>query len=273
MSDKDRRREEKERLWNEVLGRKRAYENEGNMDDIQLSVEEHAKQSSETIKSASDAMDELNRILKKQQKDLEALSNEMKKDNRIDPALMDMDQLEKDLQMDFGMKQETAAKPAPAETSAKAKGPEQSDFEYALNEVNKAVVGQSEAVRQLITAFRRPFVMGERPGKPKNVIIVTGPAGSGKHLAIARAARALYEKQVFISDTVYTIDMSRYASGSQEQIFLQDLYEAISGKGSVICFEHFESGFPAFLRMVNSLAVEGSVVLSKRYVLTKGFLV
>lgn len=273
MSDKDRRREEKERLWNEVLGRKRAYENEGNVDDIQLSVEEHAKQSSETIKSASDAMDELNRILKKQQKDLEALSNEMKKDNRVDPALMDMDQLEKDLQMDFGLKQETAAKPAPAETATKAKGPEQSDFEYALNEVNKAVVGQSEAVRQLITAFRRPFVMGERPGKPKNVIIVTGPAGSGKHLAIARAARALYEKQVFISDTVYTIDMSRYTSGSQEQIFLQDLYEAISGKGSVICFEHFESGFPAFLRMVNSLAVEGSVVLSKRYVLTKGVLV
>ena len=79
MSDKDRRREEKERLWNEVLGRKRAYENEGNVDDIQLSVEEHARQSSETIKSASDAMDELNRILKKQQKDLEALSNEMKR--------------------------------------------------------------------------------------------------------------------------------------------------------------------------------------------------
>ena len=278
MADRDRRRDEKERLWNEVLGKKRAYENDDESADIELSLEETSKHSSETLKSASDAMDALNRILKKQQKDLEALSNEMKasKDSRIDPTLMDMDQLEKDLQMDFGMKKAEAvsepeehAEPA----AAKAKGPEASDFEYALNEVNKAVVGQSEAVRQLVTAFRRPYVMGEQPGKPKNVIIVSGPAGSGKHEAIAKTARALYEKQVFISDTVYTIDMSRYTSGSQEQIFLQDLYEALSGKGSVICFEHFETGFPSFLRMVNSLAVDGNVVLNKRYVLTKGVLV
>ena len=112
MSDKDRRREEKERLWNEVLGRKRAYENEDGSDDIVLSVEETAKHSNETLKSANDAMEELNRILRKQQKDLENLSNEMKKDNRVDPSLMDMDQLEKDLQMDFGMKQEKPASSA-----------------------------------------------------------------------------------------------------------------------------------------------------------------
>jgi AAA+ superfamily predicted ATPase len=67
--------------------------------------------------------------------------------------------------------------------------------------------------------------------------------------------------------------MSRYTSGAQEQIFLQDLYEALSGAGSVICFENFETGFPSFLRMLNSLAVEGKFVLSKRYVLAKGILV
>ena len=272
MSDNDRRREEKERLWNEVLGRKRAYENEDSTEDIVLSVDEHAKKSSETIKSASDAMDELNRILKKQQKDLEALSKEMNKESRIDPTLMDVDQLEKDLQNDFGM-QKPAAETKQEEKPVQAKAADASDFEYAENAVNQAVAGQSEAVRQLITALRRPYVMGEQAGKPKNVIIVTGPQGSGRHEAIAKAARALYEKQVLFSDVVYTIDMSRYTSGSQEQIFLQDLYEAISGKGSVICFEHFENGFPAFLRMVNSLAVDGKTVLNKRYVLTKGVMV
>lgn len=272
MADRDRRREEKERLWNEVLGRKRAYENENNQEEIILSVDEHAKHSNETIKSAADAMDELNRILKKQQKDLEALSNEMKKDNRIDPSLMDMDQLEKDLQMDFGMKK-TEAAPVPAAAAAQPKKADPADFDYAVAQVNQAVPGQSDAVYQLVTAFRRPFVMGETAGKPKNVIIVNGPSGSGKHEAVAKTARSLYEKQVLFSDQVYTIDMSRYTSGSQEQIFLQDLYEAISGQGSVICFEHFETGFPAFLRMVNSLAVDGSVVLNKRYVLSKGVLV
>ncbi|MBR3349414.1 MAG: hypothetical protein IKG55_04980, partial [Solobacterium sp.] len=194
MSDKDRRREEKERLWNEVLGRKRAYENEDGSDDIVLSVEETAKHSNETLKSANDAMEELNRILRKQQKDLENLSNEMKKDNRVDPSLMDMDQLEKDLQMDFGMKQEKPADIPAAAVQPKSADP--ADFQYAVDQVNEAVYGQSDAVRQLVTAYRRPFVMGENNGKPRNVIIVSGPPGSGKHEAIAKTTRALYERQV-----------------------------------------------------------------------------
>ena len=277
MADRDRRRDEKERLWNEVLGKKRAYENENSGEDIVLTVEEHAKHSNETIKSAKSAMEELNKILKKQQKDLENLTIEMNqaKENRIDPTLMDMDQLEKDLQMDFGMKQEKQEKPAAPVSAAQTqpKSADPADFDYAILQVNQAVPGQYDAIRQLVTAFRRPYVMGVSEGKPKNVMIVNGPSGSGKHEAIAKTARALYEKQVIYSDQVYTIDMSRYTSGSQEQIFLQDLYEAISGAGSVICFEHFESGFPAFLRMVNSLAVDGKVILNKRYVLSKGVLV
>ena len=51
------------------------------------------------------------------------------------------------------------------------------------------------------------------------------------------------------------------------------LSEAISGNGSVICFENFENGFPAFLRMISSLVTTGSCVLNKRYVLNKGVLV
>ena len=41
----------------------------------------------------------------------------------------------------------------------------------------------------------------------------------------------------------------------------------------MICFENFEVGFPAFLRMVDSLVNTGKVTLSKRYVLNKGVLV
>jgi ATP-dependent Clp protease ATP-binding subunit ClpA len=134
-------------------------------------------------------------------------------------------------------------------------------------------MGQKDALRQMIIAFRRPYVMGEEAGKAKNVILISGPAGSGKHEAVTQMTRSLYEKQVFVSDEVYTIDMSRYTSGAQEQIFLQDLYEALQGKGSVVCFENFETGFPSFLRMIDSLATTGQVVLNKRYVLTKGVLV
>ena len=56
------------------------------------------------------------------------------KENRIDPTLMDMDQLEKDLQMDFGMKQEKQEKPAApvsaAQTQPKSADPADFDYNY-----------------------------------------------------------------------------------------------------------------------------------------------
>jgi len=146
-------------------------------------------------------------------------------------------------------------------------------FDDIYNVIISKVMGQKDAIQQMVNAFRRPYLMGEEAGKAKNVILVSGPVGSGRHEAVTQMARSLYERQVFVSDEVYTIDMSRYTSSGQEQIFLQDLYEAISGNGSVICFENFENGFPAFLRMISSLVTTGSCVLNKRYVLNKGVLV
>ncbi|MBR4162933.1 MAG: AAA family ATPase [Solobacterium sp.] len=260
----DRRRDEKERLWNEVLGRKRAYESDQASKEIELSIDAHEKEVKETLKSADYAMDELNRILLQQQKDLDALSNEMKKPSSIDISNMDMDQLEADIRRDYGT--EEVKQTVKNFDSATV-------FDEIYNVITSKIMGQKDALRQMIIAFRRPYVMGEEKGMPKNVILISGPRGSGRHEAVMEMARSLSDKNVFASDEVYTIDMSRYTSGAQEQIFLQDLYEALQGKGSVICFEHFENGFPSFLRMVDSLATTGSVTLNKRYVLTKGVLV
>lgn len=277
MSKDDRRRDEKERLWNEVLNKPRTYESTDASQEIELTInanekiKEKAENSKETLKNANLAMDELNRILKKQQKDLEDLSNEMKKreNSQIDPTLMDLDQLEKDIRRDYGIEEMNSYK----EEIKENKKVENSVFEDIYNVIISKIMGQKDAMRLLVNAFRRPYVMGEENGKPKNVILISGPEGSGRHEAVTQMARSLYEKGVFISDEVYTIDMSRYTSGSQETIFLQDLYQALQGKGSVICFEHFENGFPAFLRMIDSLATTGRVVLNKRYVLSKGVLV
>ncbi len=273
MSRDDRRREEKERLWNEVLNKNRTYESTDASQEIELVINANEKQEKErrnTMKSADLAMEELNKILKKQQKDLEDLSSQMKDlDHSIDPSLMDMEQLEKDIKRDYGTQENIFPKEEfhePATVSENL-------FEEVYNVLISKIMGQKDALRQMIIAFRRPYVMGTESGKPKNVILISGPSGSGRHEAVTQMARSLYEKKVFASDAVYTIDMSRYTSGAQESIFLQDLYEALTGEGSIICFEHFENGFPAFLRMVDSLATDGRVVLNKRYVLTKGVLV
>ena len=272
MSSKDdRRREEKERLMNEVLNKPRTYESTDASQEIELTIsanEQKKENQNETLKSANLAMDELNRILKKQQKDLEDLNNEMKKTERntIDPSLMDMEQLERDIQRDYGAAEMKAY-------SEELRKPEDSVFDDIYDSIISKIMGQKDAMRQLVNAFRRPYVMGEEAGKAKNVILVSGPEGSGRHEAITQMARSLYEKQVFASDEVYTVDMSRYTSGAQETIFLQDLYQALQGKGSVVCFERFENGFPAFLRMIDSLVTDGKVILNKRYVNSKGVLV
>ncbi len=258
------REEEKNRLWNEVMNRDRKMTKE----EVELVLEttkEQAKEGTNAIlKSADAALSQLNAILQKQKKDLEEMSAEIQKKPE-QKLSVDVDALEKQIQKDYGTAKEEVFVPAQVDSKEV--------FADVLQQLDEAIVGQDDAIQQMTDAFRRPFVMGSEAGKAKNVILVMGPEGSGRHAAISNIAATLAAKKVIPSEEVYTIDLSRYNSGSQEQVFLQDLYQALQGKGSIICFEKFESSFPSFLRMISSLVTSGKVVLNKRYVLSQGILV
>lgn len=263
------RSDEKERLYNEVLGRKRAYEKD-NAQEVKLTIDPSKKSSSYTdsiLKSADQAMDRLNEILLKQKKELEDMKREVDEMPSSDikgDAIPDLDQLENELKQDYGVetKQETVKEFDHSQV-----------FREIEEDLNAKIIGQSEAVRKICIAFRRPFVMGQNENGVQNVILVHGPHGSGKHACISEIAKELKNRNIFESDTVCNIDCSRYTSASQEQIFLQDMYEALNDSSSVICFENFESCFPSFLRMIDSLVKDGKIVLNKRYVLKQGILV
>ncbi len=279
MSDKKSEREkEKERLYKEVMSRNRntltnasgdevqlTTGSEVNLDDVEVTHDETIKaldHSKDLLNRADNAVDQLRQILQNQQKEL----NDMASSKEFSQANVDMDQMQKEIEKDYGIKPEDAVQARVPLDSGK-------EFGEVLEEVKAQLVGNDDALAGLATAFRRPYVMGEEEGKARNVIIVTGPKGCGRHAALTAMVRSLARRQIFVSDEVYTMDMSLYQSGSQEAIFLQDLYRALQGKGSVICFENFEVSFPGFLRMIDSLVTTGSVTLSKRYVLTKGVLV
>ena len=102
---KDRRTEEKERLWNEVLGKKRAYESTDASEQITLSIDSNEQnQNLNILKQPDRAMQELNAILRKQQKDLEDMHAALqKKDEPLDISAMSMDVLERDLKRDYGL--------------------------------------------------------------------------------------------------------------------------------------------------------------------------
>ena len=270
MNDR-RREEEKERLMRELMNRKRntVISKEGNEVVLTTGTEKPGQEtevnfgtvnaSKDLLSRADDALLSLRKVLEGNQKELEQMTKESGLSNA------DMERFQQEIADDYGINVEEVQTRKPMDSGR--------EFAEILEDVKGRIVGNDDALAQLTTSFRRPYVMGETPGRARNVILVTGPKGSGRHASIAAVARSMYERQLFLSDEVYTIDMSLYQSGAQAAMFLQDLYKDLQGKGSVICFENFEVGFPAFLRMVDSLVNTGKVTLSKRYVLNKGVLV
>jgi len=278
------RSKEKERLMREILSKDRSKTYRTSDNEVVLTttpssdekidqtakdvttmsdmINSASKVTGDLLRNADRSFDELKKLLVGQQKDLEQLS----KDNGFNQE--DMERVQKEIEQDYGLSEKEANTPTVIKNFDSAKV-----FDEILKEMDEEIVGQDEALRQFCVAFRRPYVMGTEEGKAKNVILVTGPRGSGRHACVTKMAKSLFEHRVIQSDDVYTVDMSLYQSGAQEQIFLQDLYKDLSGRGEIICFENFETGFPGFLRMVDSLVCDGKVTLSKRYVLNKGVLV
>lgn len=264
MNNRDRKREEKERLMEEVLGKSRSYEQIEPAKAVELSFDSKKKMedTADTLKNATASFNSLKAILEKQQKDLEAISRDTGLAESF--SVSEMERMRTELQNDYGVKNEPVVEKL-------------SDMNAVFDEVEKELETQTivnkDTQTSLIHALRRPYVMGTESGKAKNVAVITGSNGSCRHETLSLLVKDLYHKQALLSDEIYTIDMSLYQSGSQEQIFLQDLYQALNGRGEIICFENFETGFPAYLRMLESLVCDGKIILNKRYVFTKGILV
>lgn len=266
MSDLD---DEKQRLYREVMGKRRTLSGSDttvtSLDDGSAKKDGGEMSSSVTngmLRSADNAFHELKKILNSQQKDLEQMSRE----NGL--SSQDMERMQEEIREDYGLSEkDTEEKPQTEEIN------DAEAFQQIEKEMNERIIGQKDAVHSLCAAFRRPYVMGTGKGQAKNVILVTGPNGSGRHVSVKMMAQRMNAHQLLSSDEVYALDLSQYSSAAQEGIFLQDLYQALSGEGRIITFENFESGFAPFLRMINDLVCKGTMTLSKRYVLNKGVLV
>ena len=141
---KDSRTEEKERLWNEVLGKKRAYESTDASEQITLSIDGNEQsQNLNILKQPDQAMQELNAILRKQQKDLEDMHAALqKKDEPLDISAMSMDVLERDLKRDYGLSE---VEQRPVE---KKEFNSQKLFDDIYNVIVSKVMGQKDAIQQ-----------------------------------------------------------------------------------------------------------------------------
>ena len=142
-------------------------------------------------------------------------------------------------------------------------------FEGLAAEVRQTVLGQDAFVDSVVRAMRRPFVLGTEAPAARNVILLTGGAGTGRHFALEETARCMAARGLLQSDRIATLDLALYPNSGTEKLFLQDLYAALHAPGEILAFEHYESCYPGFLKTLSDLAVKGSAPLSSRYLVNK----
>ena len=156
-----------------------------------------------------------------------------------------------------------------AKGTADAKPEHLGSFEGLADEVKKTVLGQDAFVEGVARAMRRPFVLGTEPQAARNVVLLCGGPGTGRHFALTETARCMAARGLLQSDKIASLDLALYPNSGAEKLFLQDLYAALYAPGEIVVFEHYESCYPGFLKTISDLAVKGSAPLSSRYLVNK----
>ena len=156
-----------------------------------------------------------------------------------------------------------------AKGTADAKPEHLGSFEGLADEVKKTVLGQDTFVEGVARAMRRPFVLGTEPPAARNVVLLCGGPGTGRHFALTETARCMAARGLLQSDQIASLDLALYPNSGAEKLFLQDLYAALYAPGEIVVFEHYENCYPGFLKTISDLAVKGSAPLSSRYLVNK----
>ena len=156
-----------------------------------------------------------------------------------------------------------------AKGTADAKPEHLGSFEGLADEVKKTVLGQDAFVEGVARAMRRPFVLGTEPPAARNVVLLCGGPGTGRHFALTETARCMAARGLLQSDQIASLDLALYPNSGAEKLFLQDLYAALYAPGEIVIFEHYESCYPGFLKTISDLAVKGSATLNSRYLVNK----
>ena len=170
-------------------------------------------------------MPDLNAALLENQKQLDALLKKQNaqlktQDTEVQSALEDSRQMLRDMEADGLLAKGTA------DVTAEHLG----SFEGLAAEVKKTVLGQDAFVDSVVRAMRRPFVLGTGRPAARNVILICGGAGTGRHFALKRPP-ASWRRGAFCRATNRGGGPCLYPNSGAEKLFLQDLYAALHAPG------------------------------------------
>ena len=152
----------------------------------------HQKQAEDTLSTTENAVDQLNAILHQQSEDLQKQAEALRDQSR-DLGFTDQDfaKLQAEVQKDFGISVdvENHQKRQAQDLRAVLNG-----MQEAAKQTETVVLGQEPFLADLARAFFRPLASGQPEDQLRNVFVISGPAGSGRHLALATMINILAEK-------------------------------------------------------------------------------
>jgi len=146
-------------------------------------------------------------------------------------------------------------------------------FSSIREEIGTLVVGQTDYLDNLCTAFKRPFITGYDNLKPKNAIIILGNKSTGKHSSISCIANILKQRRIISSNNILKIDLSLYATTSDYEVFLSDLYKCLYGESDIVMFDNCDKCHSSIIDVIELLTITGKYTLSSRYVFQNNNLV
>ena len=150
-------------------------------------------------KPAGSGLPDLNAALLEQQKQLDELLKQQNarlkaQDAGVQTALEDSRRMLRDMEADGLL----------AKGTADTKPEQLGSFEGLAAEVKKTVLGQDAFVDSVVRAMRRPFVLGTEGAAARNVILLWGAPGTGRHFA-----RDSLLKKSALSDTLNIMNLTR----------------------------------------------------------------
>ena len=125
------------------------------------------------------SLNDLNAALLEQQKKLDAMLKAQSaqirtQDTATEAALADSRQMLRDMENDGLL----------AKGTVDTKPEHLGSFEGLADEVKQTVLGQDAFVESVVRAMRRPFVLGTEAPAARNVILLWGGTGTGRHFAL-----------------------------------------------------------------------------------------
>ena len=170
---------------------------------------------------------DMNAALLEQQKKLDEM---LKKQN----AELRRDTTQEALAQSRKMLEDMEADGLLAKGTTEVKQENQGSFEGLAAEVKKTVLGQDAFVDDVVRAMRRPFVLGTEAPTARNVILLCGAPGTGRHFTLTETARCMAVRGLLQSDKLAVMDLALYPNPGAEKLFLQDLYAALHAPGEIL---------------------------------------